>query len=213
MEEIVFKAERREVVGKQVKALRRQGRLPAVLYGYGIDPILITLDLRDAGRVIPTITSSHLVVVEVDGDRHTSLVREKQRHPVQGTLQHVDFMVVSMTEKLHADVIIELVGEAPAVKNFSAVLVQALERVEVESLPADLPERIVVDLSGLTNIGDTIHVRDLNVGSGVEVLTAPDEVVAIATAPEGEEAPAVVVEEGAPEPEVIERGKKEEEEF
>jgi large subunit ribosomal protein L25 len=211
MEEVVLQARPRDVIGKQVKALRREGRLPAVLYGRGFKPISVTLDMREASRILPAITSSHLVVIELDGDRHTALVREKQRHPVQGTLQHVDFMVVSMTEKLRANVMIELVGEAPAVREFNGVLVTGTDQVEVESLPRDLPERIEVDLTNLVAIGNSIHVRDLAVSKGVEVLTDPDEMVVLVTAPEVEEVePEAAAEE---EPEVIEKGKKEEEEF
>jgi large subunit ribosomal protein L25 len=214
MAEIVLQAERRNVIGKQVRALRRQGRLPAVLYGRSFEPIPVTLDSREANRIMPTITSSHLIVVALDGERHRALVREKQRHPVIGTLTHVDFLVVSMTEKLRANVVLELVGEAPAVKEFDGIVVPGLESVEVESLPADLPERIQVDLSVLENIGDALHVRDLNVSSKVEVLTDLDEVVVIVTAPAAEVEEEVEEAAGEEaEPEVIERGKKEEEEF
>jgi large subunit ribosomal protein L25 len=213
MAEIVLQAERRDVIGKQVKALRRHGRLPAVLYGRKFQPIPVTLDMREASRIMPTITSSHLIVVAVDGERHSVLVREKQRHPVLGTLTHVDFLVVSMTEKLRANVVLELVGEAPAVKEFDGIVVPGVESIEVESLPADLPERIQVDLSVLGNIGDTIHVRDLNVSSKVEILTDPDDMVVIVTAPAAEVVEAGEEAGGEAEPEVIERGKKEEEEF
>jgi large subunit ribosomal protein L25 len=212
MEEIVLQAERRDVIGKQVRALRRQGRLPAILYGRKIAPIPVTLDLRETSRIMPTITSSHLIAVAVDGERHMALVREKQRHPVQGTLLHVDFMVVSMTEKLRANVVIELEGEAPAVREFDGVVVTGIEQVEVECLPGDLPERITVNISGLSSIGDTLHVRDLTVSSAVEVLTDPDEMVVIVTAPAVEVEAVEEVEAAEGEPEVIERGKKEEEE-
>jgi large subunit ribosomal protein L25 len=211
MEEIVLKAQRRDVIGKQVNALRRQGRLPAVLYGRTIEPIPVTLDLREASRILPVITSSHLVKIALDGEEHTALVREKQRHPVQGTLRHVDFMVVSMTEKLRASVYIEFEGEAPAVKDFEGVVVPVIEQIDVESLPGDLPERIVVDLSVLANIGDSIQVRDLPIPSGVEVLVDPEEIVVVVTAPAAEEIVEEVTEVAA-EPEVIEHGKKEEEE-
>jgi large subunit ribosomal protein L25 len=213
MEETVLQAKRREVIGKHVKSLRRAGRLPAVLYGHTTEPIPVTLDMREASRVLPTITSSHLVTVDVEGERHTTLVREKQRHPVLGSLLHVDFLVVSMTEKLRAEVMIELEGEAPAVKEYSANLVTGQESLEVECLPSDLPDRIIVDISVLKKIGDAIRVRDLQIPEAVEVLTDLDVMVVQATAQAAEE----VVEEAVPEvveaePEVIERGKKEEEE-
>jgi len=209
MEKTVLQAKHRDVVGKQVKALRRQGRLPAVLYGKNIQPIPVTMDFREANRILPGVTSSHLVVVDVDGEEHTALVREKQFHPVQGKLIHVDFMVVSLTEKLRANVSIHLEGESPAVRDINGILVPVIEEIEVECLPQDLPERIMVDVSSMTEIGSAIHVRDLQLSDRVRVLTDPDEMVAVITAPEAEE----VVEEVAPEvePELVERGKKEEE--
>jgi large subunit ribosomal protein L25 len=209
MEELVLKAQSREVIGKQVKALRREGRLPCIIYGRGFNPVLITLDMREAGRILPTITSSHLVVVEVEGKQHTTLVREKQRDPVTGMFLHVDFLEVSLTEKLHAMVQIELVGDAPAVKNYNGVMVPGLEEIEVEALPRDLPERITVDISTLTEIGQAIHVRDIVVSKAVEILDDPDEIIIVITAPAREEeaeAEGVTIE-----PEIIERGKKEEE--
>jgi large subunit ribosomal protein L25 len=212
MQQIVLKAQPRAVIGKQVKALRRKGRLPGVIYGHGIEPIMITLDMREASHVLPTITSSQLLVVEINGTQHTTLVREKQRMPTTGSLLHVDFQEVSLTEKLHAKVIIELVGEAPAVKNFNGVLVAGLEELDVEALPRDLPERITVDVAVLTEIGQAIHVRDLAVSKAVAILDSEDEIVVVVTAPAIEEVEGAG--EGAAfEPEVIERGKKEDEGF
>ncbi len=211
MEEIVLNAERRTIIGKQVKALRRAGKLPAVLYGHHFEPLPITLDAREANRVLPGITSSHLLSINVQGDVHTALVREKQRHPVKGDLLHVDFLAVSMTEKLRTMVVIQLEGEAPAVKERDGLLVTGVEELEVECLPADLPERIIVDISNLNDIGDAIYVRDVKLPSSVEVLTDPDEMVVLVTAPVTEEVEMAEVGEGA-EPEVIEKGKREEEE-
>ena len=218
MEEVVLKAVRRQVVGKQVKALRREGRLPAVIYGHHIKPISIELDMRDASRSLTGLAPSTLISVEVDGEAHTTLVREKQRNKISGMLLHIDFMAVSMKEKLRSQVYIEITGLAPAIKEFSGVLVSGLDEVEVECLPGDLPERIVVDVSGLNKIGDGIYIRNLVVLEGVKILDDPDTMVAlIASQAAVEEEPVVVpvvVEEEVPigEPEVIEHGKKEEEE-
>ncbi len=143
------------------------------------------------------------------------LVREKQRHPVTSSLLHVDFQTVSMTEKLRAMVRIELTGDAPAVKNYNGVLVTGQEEIEVECLPGDLINRIVVDISVLTDIGNAIHVSDLPVPSTIHVLTDADELVVLVTAPAVEEKfeVAEAVTPAVAEPEVVERGKKEEEEF
>jgi large subunit ribosomal protein L25 len=215
MEEVVLKAESRKVIGKQVRALRRAGRLPAVLYGHHIQPMAISLDHREASRILPRVSSSQLIHIEVGGERYPVLVREKQRHPITSSLLHIDFQAVSMTEKLRAMVRIELNGEAPAVKNYNGVLVTGTEELEVECLPGDLINRILVDISILTEIGNAIHVRDLPVPSNIQVMTELDELVVLVTAPAVEEKVEVVEApvEAAAEPEVVERGKKEEEEF
>lgn len=210
MKDVVLKAEPRTVLGKQVKALRREGRLPAVIYGRGHTPISISLDLHDASRVLPTITSSQLVVVDVNGSLHTTLVREKQRQPVTGSLIHIDFQEVSLTEKLRTNVMIELIGESPAVKNLNGIVVSAREVVEVEALPRDLPDRLTLDISSLVEIGDTLHVRDLILPPRVEILDDAEEMIVVVTGQAAEEEVAEA-EVSAAEPEVIERGKKEDE--
>ena len=102
MAEVVFQAKSRQVTGKQVRALRREGRLPAVIYGHNIDSIPISLDFHEASYVLPSVSSSHVIQIVVDGKKqHAALVRERQRHPVTGALLHIDFQAVSMTEKLH----------------------------------------------------------------------------------------------------------------
>lgn len=214
MEEVVLKANRRTVLGKQVKAIRREGKLPAVIYGHHIDPISIVMDLRDTSRSLMGLAPSALVTVDVEGTPHKALVKEKQRNKITGTLLHVDFLAISMKEKLRSQVYMEIVGVAPAIKDFDGVLVTGSDEVEVECLPQDLPERIVVDISGLLKIGDGIYVRDLTVPEGVKILEDPDTMVALITAQAAveEEVVPVAEEVTGEEPEVIEHGKKEEEE-
>jgi large subunit ribosomal protein L25 len=212
MEEVTIKAVKREVTGKQVKALRRQGLLPAVLYGRNFPSTPISLDLRDASHTLSHMTTSALVTVVLDGEKHLALVRERQRDFIRGTLKHIDFQVVSMKEKLRTSVSVVIVGESPAVKDFNGVLVTGLDEVEVECFPQDLPERIMADVSGLKQIGDAIYVRNLVISEKVEVLEDPNEVVVVVTAQAAEEVEEVVVEEVVAEPELIEKGKKEEEE-
>jgi len=213
MEEIVLKASRRTVIGKQVNALRRQGKLPAVLYGRRIEATPILLDQKEASRQLEKISSSALIVVDVDGERHYALVREKQRNPMLGSLRHVDFQAVLLTEKVRAKVAIRIIGESPAVEMYFGILVTGLEELEVECLPRDLPERVDCDISNLAEIGDSVYVRDLSLPKGVNILDNPDELVVVVTAPVSEvalaEEEAEVVAEA--EPEVIERGKREEE--
>lgn len=212
MKEVVFQAEDRKITGKQVRALRREGRLPAIIYGHHIDPLTITMDFHSVSQIMPFVSSSQLVKVVVKGgETFTALVGEKQRNPVTGALIHVDFRAVSLTEKLKAMVAIELVGDAPAVKNYSGVLVAGQSEIEVECLPSDLPERIKVDLGVLNEIGDAIHVRDLKLSEAVLVLTDPNEMVVLVTPPTVEAVVAGAEEGAEAEPAVIEKGKKEEE--
>lgn len=211
MESIELKATRRNVIGKQVRALRREGKLPGVIYGHHIESMAILMDLRDTSRGLAGLAPSALVTVNVDGEKHMTLVREKQRDPIIGTLTHVDFLAVSLKEKLRANVYLSLVGVAPAVKTYNAIQVPGVDELEVECLPQDLPERIEVDLSGLAEIGNGIHVRDLQLSDKVKILTDPDIMIVLITAPELEEA--VAEEAATAEPEIIEKGKKEEEDY
>ena len=217
MEKVVLKAEIRDVIGKQVKAMRRAGKLPAVVYGRHTDPINISLDSHTASLVLGRLTSSSLVTIDLAGKEYPALVREKQRDYIKNRLLHVDFLAVSLTETLRANVAVNLVGVSAAVKDFNAVLVTNLQSLEVECLPADLPERIDIDISVLARPGDGIRVRDVQVSDKVRLLDDPDTMVAVATfAKVEEEAVGVPGAEGvAPaeaEPELaVERGKKEEE--
>jgi large subunit ribosomal protein L25 len=215
MEKVVIKAAKRSVIGKQVRALRRAGELPAVIYGYNMEPVNISLNAHDATQVLNHTTASSLITIELDGREYPTLVRERQRNPVKDVFVHIDFQVVSMTEKIRAKVAVQLTGLSPAVKDFNAILVTGYSELEVEALPQDLPERIVVDISNVLKIGDGIRVRDLVVADEVKVLSNPNEMLVQATAPKAEVVEEVVPEvveavEGA-EPEVVEKGKKEEE--
>jgi large subunit ribosomal protein L25 len=230
MEKVVLKATKRDVVGKQVKALRREGKLPAVIYGRHTDPINIELDARSAGRILAKATSSSLITIEMDGKEYPTLVREKQRDYIKTSLLHVDFLTVSMTEKLRAYVTLRFKGVSLAVKDFNAILVHNIEQLHIECLPSDLPEYVEVDISVLKNPGDGIRVGELSVPGDVLVLDDPDMMVAVASASKIEEAlaeleeleevegavaedVALVGEEEGDEPELsVDRGKKDEEE-
>lgn len=198
MEKVILKANKRDVVGKKVGALRRAGKLPAVLYGRGLDSTPIMLDAHQVWLTLSGLTSSSLVTIDLDGKEYLALVRDEQRDCIQNQRVHVDFQAVSLTEKIRTNVGIELTGAAPAVKDFGAVIVHGLEELEVECLPQDLPERLVVDISGLAAIGDSIHVRDLTVAGQVEILEDLDGVIVSATAPKGEVVGEAAGEEAVP---------------
>ncbi|HTX91329.1 MAG TPA: 50S ribosomal protein L25 [Anaerolineales bacterium] len=217
MEKVILKATPRTASGRHVRALRRTGQLPAVIYGHNVEPMSISMDAREATKVLTKLTSSSLVTIDLDGKEYPSLVREKQMNYIRRNLIHVDFQVVSLTEKIRANVGISLTGNSLAVKDFNAMLINGLTELEVEAFPQDLPERVVVDISPLQKVGDAIHVRDIVLSDKVTVLAAPDEMIVLATAQAKEEVEEVVTPEAAAveeaaEPEVIEKGKKEEEE-
>ena len=222
-DQIVIQAEKRTVKGKKVSNLRREGILPAIIYGKigkkHMDPIMVQMDLHDSSQIIKTLTQSSLVRIEVEGKQYPVVLREVQKDVIYGTLRHVDFMALDLTEKLQTSVPIELIGEAPAVLNLAAVVVTGISELEIECLPQDMPERIEVDASVLVDMDSVILVKDLNLPDTVEILTPEDEMIAgvtyvvIEEEPEEEEEGelAELLDEDA-EPEVIEKGKQEEEE-
>src|SRR5512138_1564048 len=218
MEKVVLQAEKRDVIGKQVKALRRAGKLPAVIYGRHTEPISVSLDAHTAALVLGKLTSSSLVTISLDGKEYPALVREKQRDFIKNRLLHVDFLAVSLTESIRATVSLNFVGVSTAVKDFNAVLVHNLEALQVECLPTELPERIDVDITPLERPGDGLRVKDISVADNVRLLDDPETMVVVATFAKVEEETAAVPGEEAgaaptpTEPELaVERGKKEEE--
>lgn len=212
MAKVVIEAARRTVTGKHVGALRRAGKLPGVMYGHKFEPTAIEMDFREASRVLHAASQSQIITINLDGKEYAALVRERQKNYIRNEFLHIDFQVVSLTEKIRTKVTINLTGTSPAVKEYNAVVYQELNEVEVEGMPGDLPESIIVDVSSLETIGQALTVGDLNVGDKIEIFRDPSETVVVITsgAAEEEEEVEEVVEE-LEEPEVIERGKKEEE--
>lgn len=214
MEKVVLKATKRDVIGKQVKAMRREGKLPAVIYGRHLEPISIVLDAHTAGLALSKVSASSLVTIEVEGKEYPALVRERQRDFIKGVLTHVDFLAVDMNEKIRTSVGLAFVGVSGAVKDYNGILVHNLERLEVECLPGDLPERINVDISLLKQIGDIFRVKDLAISEKVRILADEEETIAVVTITK-DEASAQSAAAGTGEatsPELsVERGKKDEE--
>lgn len=209
----IIEATKREVIGKKVGVLRREGKLPGVIYGHKFEAMPILMDSRTATKILNSATSSSIVNIVIDGKVHATLVREKQRDYIRNLYIHVDFQAVSQTEKIRAKVGIVFTGIAAAVKDFNGVVVEGLDAIEVEALPKDLPESFVIDITKLANIGDALHVSDIVVPDSVTVMDPADEMLVLITSPAAEEVEPVVAVEGEEvEPEVIEKGKKEEEE-
>jgi large subunit ribosomal protein L25 len=212
MEKNVIEASKRSVTGKKVSVLRREGKLPGVIYGHKFTSEPIVMDSKAATKVLNSVTSSSIVTLVIDGVEHAALVREKQRDYIRNQFIHIDFQAVSQTEKIRTKVGITLTGFAPAVKDFNGVVVEGIDSIEVEALPKDLPEQFIIDVSHLVNIGDTIYVKDIAVPANVEVMDSPEERIVLIASPAAEEVePEATAAEGeVAEPEVIEKGKKDE---
>ncbi len=174
-----LKAETRQETGKKVKRLRKEKKLPAVLYGAGKENFLISLDYSDFLKAFRELGSSTILTLLIDDkDTENVLIHDIEEDPVSGDIIHADFLRVKMDEEVHAHIELEFIGESEAVKQ-GGVLVKNMYEIEVAALPQYLPNKIEVDLSKLKNIDDVITVADLSLPEEVEVLKLhPDEVIA-----------------------------------
>jgi large subunit ribosomal protein L25 len=189
MEKLQLKATLRDLKTTKPSKLRKEGILPAVLYGHKLATQALSVNGREFDKILKKAGESTIVeVVTDDGKVHPVLIHDIQTHYLTSVPTHVDFYEVSMTEKLKAKVVLEFIGEAPSVKTLGAILVKVLNEVEVECLPSDLPHNIPVSLDVLKTLQDTIHVKDLAVPAKVKILTSGDEMVAKVQPPRDVEA-------------------------
>ena len=188
MPDIALVAEARAERGSSPsRRTRTSGRIPAVIYGHGIDPLPITVEARDLrGALNAQARGSVLFNVEVGGTSHLVVAKEIQRHPVRNTVSHVDFQVVRRDEIISATVAINLVGEATLVTRAGGVIEQALLHLVVRAKPGDVPSAIDVDIEGL-EVGQAIRVADLKLPGGVTADLDPEMPVVVAAAPHGME--------------------------
>ena len=196
----VVSAEPREIVGKAVSRLRREGLLPAVVYGHGHESQAIQLDAREFETVLRHAGRHTLLDLTISGGKATPvLLQSVHEHPVKRVPQHVDLFVVKMTEELSVDVPVHPVGESLAVDRLGGTLLHMRDAVTVRALPGDLPSHLELDISSLTTFEAVLHVSDLVVPERVTVVTDGAELLARVQAPRVEEEP--VVAEGAAAPE------------
>jgi large subunit ribosomal protein L25 len=213
MDEIVLKAGVRSAVGKGLFALRKSGKIPAVLYGPGVDALPIELEEKTSARVLNALTGSTLIRLEVGEKKFSVLLRDLQRDSILRKILHVDFYAVPTDRAIRVHVPLQFTGESAAVRDFGAVLVHLLSELEVECLPKDLVNGISVSLDPLEKVGDSIAIKDVLLPSGIKVLMDPEESIITVTAQAAEEEVVAPVAAAVPaEVEVIEKGKKLEEE-
>jgi large subunit ribosomal protein L25 len=207
-------AQARAVTGKKVGQLRVQGLVPAVIYGAKFNPVTVQIPYRPLEVALLHAGGTHLININYDGKSQSVITRAVQRDVLKGTIIHVDFLAVDATTRITADIAIHLVGESPAAETRLGELAQQTTTLAIEAVSADLIDSVEVDISGLKEVGDSIHVRDLNINPNITVLNDPDELVVRinplrdVNAPSEDELEAAA----APaEPEVISKGKADEE--
>lgn len=172
-----LKAEKRTITGKKVKHLRREGILPANIFGKGMKSISLQLPLKDFREVYDKVHETGLVDLTIGDEMYPVLIQNIHIQPITHTPLHADFFKVNLKEKVKATIPIVGVGEPKAVTDKIGVLLQSLSEVEVEALPADLPENIEINLEGLAQIDDSLTIADLKVPSGVEVMAEAAEMI------------------------------------
>lgn len=188
MTDFTLQIEPRQTNGKHNKRLRRAGVMPAVLYGKNVPAVSLQLNMQEFVKVFRLAGTSSLVTLSGAGKTPVKvLMRQMKLDPVTLHPQHIDFYQINMKEKIRTEVPLEFVGASPAVEDLDGKLVHSLDSVEVECLPDDLVPHIEVDISSLAEFDQAIHVKDLVIPAGIEVLTDADLVITVVQAPISEE--------------------------
>ncbi len=177
----------REKLGKGNSVLRKEGFIPAELYGRGFENLHLTVNKKDFQKVFQEAGESTIVNLVLGSEKHTALIHEIQKDFLTDEIVHVDFHQVRMDEKIKAHIPLEFIGEAPAIKEFGGVLNKTISEIEVEALPGNLPRHFEVDLSGLKELNQSFYVSNLKVPKGVEIMVEPETVIATVTPPAEEE--------------------------
>lgn len=212
MEKLKLKANKREILGKKTRFLRRQDITPTHLFGDGLDSLALQCDTPTLQRTIARAGMTRIIALDIEGDKkpHSVFIREIQKEPRSGALLHVDFYQVKMTEKIKFDVPIVLTGEAPAMKEKGRTVSHSLTELSVECLPDDLPPQIEVDISILEDVEQAIFVRDIVLGPAVTVLDEADQMVVKVSEVKEEVEEVVVPEEVVAEEAEVEEAEAEE---
>lgn len=215
MNNLILKVQKRELVGRKVKDLREKNLIPAVVYGHGAKNQNVAVEYIPFEKLYREAGESSLVDLVIDNEKPVKiLIQEVQADPLTGRFIHIDFRQVKMTEKITAEILLKFVGEAKAVKELGGILVKTADKIKVKCLPQDLVHEIEVDLSFLNTFEDFIHIKDLKIPAGLEVLGNPNEPVVNVIPPRSEEELKALeekVEEKVEEVKVVAEEKKEEE--
>src|SRR3989339_2251841 len=177
MEQIPLSAQKRTVLGRKVKKIREEGLIPGHVFGHKVKTIHVQVKKGEFSKVFEEVGETGIVNLAVDGEKRPVLIRNLQVHPVTDKPLHIDFYQVNLAEKVKVDVPLEIVGESPAVEKKIGLLLTPVSEIEVEALPADLPEKIEVDVSKLENVGDEIKIKDLKVDRAKIAILQDEELV------------------------------------
>jgi large subunit ribosomal protein L25 len=210
---IELNAEPRAVLGGKVKALRRSGFIPAVLYGKGQEALNLQVPAKNFTKVLKEAGESTLVYVNVGDKSYPTIIHDVAIDPVKDDIIHADFYKVNLSEKIKTKVPVVFAGESFAVKDLGGIFVRNINELEVEALPQNLPHEITIDISSLKAFGDQILVKDLKLGADIKIEAEEDAILATVQEPKSQEeldAELASPSAGVEDVEVIEKEKKEE---
>lgn len=187
MSEFTLQVKAREQAGKNLRTMRKEGSVPAVMYGHGTEAQMFWVQYIDFSKLYAKAGESSIIEITPEtGKKVNVIVQDVQVDPISSRFSHIDFFQVRMDEKLETHIPLEFIGEAPAVREMGGVLLKPIEEILVSCLPKDLPHSLAVDLSTLKTFEDHIQVKDMKIPAGVEVLTEMDTTVALVEAPRTE---------------------------
>lgn len=179
MDQIELLASRRDILGKKVRFLRRQDLTPANMYGHNIESTALQIETSQLKHAVSKAGKSSLIALKIDGATSPKMVivKDIQKEPLSGELLHVDLYQVRMEENIKIEVPLSILGEAPAIKEHGGILIQNLNSLEIECLPANMPHSVEIDISELSELDQALHVKDIPVPDTITVLTDPDAAV------------------------------------
>ncbi len=184
---IQLKADKRDKFGKANRALREQGLIPAELYGHGLDNLHISVSVKDFEKVFREAGENTVVELSLDGKKHPAIIHDVQKDFLSDSVEHIDFYEVRMDEVIRVHVPIELIGESPAVKEQGGMLNQSMQEIEVEALPAKVPAKFTLDVSGLIELNQSLYVKDLDIPKDAKIMVEPEAVIVSVMPPRKEE--------------------------
>lgn len=186
-QKIELEAQTRQVLGSGVRKLRRNGFIPAVLYGKGQEALSIQIPVKDFGKALKEAGESTLVYVNVGGKIYPTIIHDVAKDTVTDDILHADFYKVRLDEKVKTNVPVVFRGESPAVKDLGGIFIRNVNELEVEAFPQDLPHEVVVDICSLKNFGDQVLIKNIDLGVNVKLEGDPETIVATVQEPISEE--------------------------